>query len=882
MKDSDNETVITMDEDKTVVANFAEEVEMYGLTVNYNNTQGTVEVDGTELPEEWTQDYENGTEVSLEAIPESGYVFENWTINGENHSDNETVLMMDEDKLVNASFREEVTLSSLMEEHETYYNVSLSMDPKIEGRLVDDEGRAIREVLDVTIHNEEIGVFQRTIEEGGPGFSIGAPANYDYTLVVDAPGYEPLVKEVEELGELGRQKVSESGSEQFETDIEFEEDFDKLTIYKTRTLNSATRMKTLDFSNIGNLRMQIDLTLGDGNGNVSEDEAERFFENRLEYSEADIPTTYDLLTVNHTLYELTDYEFNYDGLVETLKGPVTEHFEEIEVSATRHYEPIGDVGEVDAELVNLTVQNDHLYGNERDFTFTLDLPDGYERYIDEGSAELIPENVEVDGYVDIRIDPGEDGMTSDLTFDIRESEDGDVEIIMAREPWIYEHEDKENYTDFVIRKDTEATITAQYENPISHALNYTWLLDGEEIESGEDASELIHAFNDTGEMSLEVIVEESSGNVTNDQLTIMVEDEGPQGESINVDGDEIGIEETVTLDEKTEAYFNASDFEDAATAMISNYEWNFTDTNETRSGANMTNVSHTFTTPGTYDVILNLTDPVGNWNEVEISVEVKDTTDPMAVIKAEWNDQTSEASTIDIPKNTKVNFNGTGSKAHPNYEGNLTFEWEIEELGISEEGPFFNYTFEDVDEYTVTLYATDEANNTGNKTMVVNTLRGETPNLRVSDLEFSSRDVRAGNKVKITVNITNDGDANATQLNPVLRVDGDIVDISPVYYQDYQKEKELNETRIEPGEKVTMEIEWTPENSGDLTVTVNVTDGDEPSDLYWNNEVEEESFTVDQPAWREYLVYALIPIIIIGVTVGLYFYRDKLKEMLGR
>ncbi len=871
---TEEEITITMDEDKEITAWFEEEEEvppMYALTVNTEG-EGEVEID----PEQ--EEYEEGTEVNLSAIPDEGWTFTNWTGDHEGEEENITITM-DEDKEVTANFEEEEEAPYTVEQEDgNYYNVTLFTEPVIEGRLVDEDDRGIREVMDITIYNEEVGIFQRTDE--GPTFRIRAPANYDYTMVVDAPGYEPLVKEIVDLQgteKLGRQSVNASEPEMFETNMEFD-GVETLTIDTTRTLNSGTRMKTLDYSNIGYLPMQIDIALGDGDQAVGDEEI-REFRDRLNYSEANILTTLDVIEVNDTIYELEDYSVEFEGL-EKLGEDFTEPFEgDITVTAEREYSIVDDDLDEGSYVVDLWVNHAHTYGNRRVFNYTLSVIDGYERYdvSRENSLEIIPENVEIDGYTHMTIDPQymEEEETSYLVLDLREYEEGDVSIFLEREPWIFER-DEDHY---VIRKDSEAEIRSVYENPISKAVNYTWTLGGDVIGYGED---ITHAFNDTGEMTLAVEVEESNGRFISNETFVVVDDEGPQG-TIKVRGEE--ILESTTADEGEELNFSAENFVDEATGNISMYQWNFSDESEPVSGANLTNVNHTFDIPGSYNVTLNVTDPVGNWNEEMIVINVNDTTKPSVVIRTEWNDEHSYDSYVehaDLKIGTNVTFNATESVAHPEYEGELdNFTWWIDELEMKEEGEIWeNVSFDSAGDYTVWANVTDVSGNFRNESVTVNIRRGPTPNLMVDDLRFSEEDIRVGDTVTISVNVTNQGDANATQIDTVLRVDDERVDVSPVFFKDGE---EMNRTHIEPGEEVRIDIEWEPENDGEIVVNVNVTDAEEREhpELLWNNEVE-ETVNVEPAAWREYVVYALIPIIIIGVTVGLYFYKDKIKEKMGK
>jgi len=133
----ENVTNITIEDDKTVIANFGES---NSLTVEYNATRGSVEVDGEEVDPGWIREYLVGTTVNLEAISTEGFVFENWTVNDEFHSEeNMTSINMDEDKEITAVFEEEP-----LEEYDLTINIDGegTTDPE-EGTHTYEEGTEV-------------------------------------------------------------------------------------------------------------------------------------------------------------------------------------------------------------------------------------------------------------------------------------------------------------------------------------------------------------------------------------------------------------------------------------------------------------------------------------------------------------------------------------------------------------------------------------------------------------------------------------------------------------------------------------------------------------------------------------------------------------------
>ena len=98
-KSEEEMIIITMDDDKEIEANFRE-LEEYELTIN-------AEEGGTTDPEPDTYTYYEGTEVTVEAIPDDDWFFDSWTgdVTGE---DEEITFTIESDMEITATFTEEV------------------------------------------------------------------------------------------------------------------------------------------------------------------------------------------------------------------------------------------------------------------------------------------------------------------------------------------------------------------------------------------------------------------------------------------------------------------------------------------------------------------------------------------------------------------------------------------------------------------------------------------------------------------------------------------------------------------------------------------------------------------------------------------------------
>jgi uncharacterized repeat protein (TIGR02543 family) len=96
---TENPTIITMDKDYTLTAIF-EEVPTHKLTIAVNDpTMGTT----SPPPGEYT--YTEDSAVTIQAIPYTGYIFANWTLDGQTRTENPITIIMDKDYTLTANFQ---------------------------------------------------------------------------------------------------------------------------------------------------------------------------------------------------------------------------------------------------------------------------------------------------------------------------------------------------------------------------------------------------------------------------------------------------------------------------------------------------------------------------------------------------------------------------------------------------------------------------------------------------------------------------------------------------------------------------------------------------------------------------------------------------------
>ncbi len=82
----------------------------YELTIYYGDG-GSVNIMGQEVEDGWTGKLSEGTEVTIEAVPEEGWGLDEWTVDDETYEEEEITVEMDENKTAQATFLEEFELT---------------------------------------------------------------------------------------------------------------------------------------------------------------------------------------------------------------------------------------------------------------------------------------------------------------------------------------------------------------------------------------------------------------------------------------------------------------------------------------------------------------------------------------------------------------------------------------------------------------------------------------------------------------------------------------------------------------------------------------------------------------------------------------------------
>jgi PKD repeat protein len=236
-----------------------------------------------------------------------------------------------------------------------------------------------------------------------------------------------------------------------------------------------------------------------------------------------------------------------------------------------------------------------------------------------------------------------------------------------------------------------STSTSNPTNPIT---SYTWDYGDGHHGSGRTDT---HSFDDPGTFLVTMTIADAFGRSASATQTIVITP-GGAGLTANI----VFSPTPVVFGQQT--FFNASASKAGPGHSIARYDWNFGD-GATGSGVT---TSHTFTTPGTYTVLLTVTDDAGHTETATATVTVQNDS-PTAAFTF-----TPTAPTVTPPATTvSVSFDGSTSSA-VNGRTITTYSWSFSNGGTAS-GSGVSHSF-GTGTFSVTLTVTDSAGKTSSTT----------------------------------------------------------------------------------------------------------------------------------------------------------------------
>jgi PKD repeat protein len=721
------------------------------------------------------------------------------------------------------------------------------------------------------------------------------PGSFD--LIVDADGYEaqilPIVVSTDAVYDFSLALADE---ELIDTSIGFvADDWNNITVYKNLTLNLDSHLPSLGTAALGSLELEIDLTVGNGDGTLDLAEKTAFVDWLVERGPQFLTTT-GLFTT-----EAIDYTLELLGMASKYTVAVTYDTQNIWFETVAWYTTSGitlDNPTYDLELKTPYDQTLLIEGEDRiltNFTYNIALPYGYELI---WNTSL---NTDVIGFMDIFVDPKKGIGTGTVVMTVGKSEIG---IAIARvngplegEGDLYVHIFPGSDYVAVVPAETEIQFSAEEssdpngpDGKISEFADFTWNFGDGNMGSGISPT---YNYSDPGAGSanytVSLTIVEPGGNTTNADINVRVDAKIPNA-LVWFDANDYTVENSqLHIDEDIEFNFGANlstdEMWNGEDGNITRYEWDFDSDGIPDAFTEMV-ATEFYVEPGEYTLNLTVWDWVGHKsNNYSKTIYVDDVTPPdVAVVVM---NSTYAETNFPLEQET-VYFNASDSTDNFSSQENLTYEWTID--GASRTGDNVSYVFSEPGEFPVNLTVKDEAGVIAyhNFTQIVSPdqkLHSHIYMVRES-FEFTPGDPEVGQSVKIRVVVANtDAGVDATGVSVrfwiVEETDKEIS--GTVKYYDYNGNQVFN-TTIAPDGNITAEMSWTPGSHGDYTILVNGTADNELPAEEGDNSIQ-GTITVIEAQWVTTVIIVVFVVLIFVIAIILLFRRKfagKFPKLLSR
>ncbi len=788
--------------------------------------------------------------------------------------------------------------------------INLVAGPRIFGQVRDTDGNFLGSGVVAWLYNPgaPASSLYRLIPAAVSAsfYDIHAPAG-TYTLIVDADGHlshqeqVPLpttnphdVNLTAAPPELYRTKVAYGGN-----------DWSNLTVWRNLTLNPDSTLPGLSPANLRNLRLQIDATLGNGDGTLSAGEI-ALFQPWLLAKGPGYATTDGFLTTNNRAYNssLASYTVQVSPTLPTPDAKVW-----INTTATYSLKgapPYIAVGAA-SYLVTMTMVPDSNTSAYQNYTYTVAFPRGYELT----TSRVLPDPTVVDilGFSPAVIDPRVTTGTPQIQMTVARSLNGTANAKVTGPVGKFHvvNATFDKYQAYVAGKTVLTFSANDTRDPNDHESrgNFTWRFTSN---PGDVRYNIWTAFNYTvnGTFTVNVTYRDTGGNVSYRDITVFVDDQLPIARfKTNRTVGDSATGAKLKVDEGIPVKFDGGPSTDGAypgkngTILDGGYSWDFN--GDHIADATGRTVTHTFTKPGNFTVNLTVTDSVG-WKSKNASMNaiINDTKAPVPAF--DILDSSKDWGTITSPMERKTySFNAsrtTDDHDKYNYSGGpgLNVTWTIPGPIVGMTGT--NHTFYGINvtfawqewnsSYTVRLAVKDSGfgsnkPNTGylNRSVQVQidvTLHADLK-VEAGTLKLNPADPEESAQMTVTVNVTNKaGRAAAGNVTTqVLAISGGVTTVVATQADWFDKNGNPKGSKsIASPETVTLVFHLSLSGQGNKTLQVYVYDSSEPYTWITSENRASLPVNVRQPAWQPYAIYGSVIGIIALFVFGMYA-RRKIK-----
>ncbi len=697
----------------------------------------------------------------------------------------------------------------------------------------------------------------------------------NFSLIVDAPGYRPyyhseiirITPENTSYTLEGNKQLKLTNDEKIETKIEFRDDnWNKLKVTETWTLNHDSELFGLDMVNygdpvtIGDPRFQIDYEPGFGIGDdgvsnryAIDDEEYTAFINWLKTK-----GPYHYYTNGY--FEINNTHFGWDSnsvsvSASGFQGTDVDSTNAMVLTTTANYNHLPGDSPLNSSYYKVTFSK--LRENE---IINFNIPSGYEI-----SDPDVYNNATV-------------WVKSSRMCQINYTEKVSIFIVKHNKPTA-EFKTSKNYT----KAKVDIEFNGEESQPGSGVIvNYTWNFADGKMGYGVKTK---HNYTESGVYNVTLTVKTTANlvDIAWEHVTI---DKTPPTVVIELENETqaplVELLENIPTEEFL-IYFNGSKSKDTIDGSkpgeILNYLWDFGD----GSGQKPVNkVSrHSFKDPGFYTVILNVTDKAGNHAIKELEIRIKDREAPQPKMF------TKPANKVCLI-NESIIINASTTTDNYDPKENITFVWDLDSTvdGNNDgnmtndqdaKGYLITYYPTNVGPVTITLMVTDKSNNFGHSVdlplpdWTIDVVGVDLRFAPVKEdidkfIDFSKSKPKDGDKVKFTINITNEGMVTARDIQVRMYIDGKSKATKTISILEQDDSQELT-------------FKWTASGIKKHKISFNVTLINLSWEQSWtNNEREMQYRVLEKPFWDLTTMIVVIVIVIIIIIVLVYLYVRRRQE----
>ncbi len=721
---------------------------------------------------------------------------------------------------------------------------------------------------------------KRVLKSSSAAMSFDAYAG-DYVLVVDGDGASAHVQTLTVSTTDVDLTISLSAQTQRTEmiDITYGADFRTFSLNVNTTWSYDDAYPGLMYTDMGSLRMQVDLTMGNGDGTLSPTEANDFKALIQTYGSQYV-TSDKLLTVNDTAYlsnvTVEDY---VNGLA---SGSV------VNVTGVNYSYSCGYTAsamDVNA-LAYDSIVSVNYDTSSVDYEYTIALVSTFERVSNSSFGGTIA------GYTTVAIDPSTgSGSWVSIAMGIQKSETPSASAgITPEENVAYAVYDDKNITAYIVRVDANVTFNAGSSiDPNGNPMNYTWKFGDGSLDVTTSNKTVVHKYlTAAAERTVNLTIIDAAGLPNWTDLKVVCDNLDPspviwaKNRTLNTTDNSVAIEQREMLIVNGK---NSTD--DVATlgdglGTVSWVQFEYGDGNSSdRIAWNETdqNATHSYANSGTYTLVLNVMDVVGHSKNTTLTVKVNDTTKPTVTYTAK-----NETGGSNLVENRTVVFDASSSFDNLDNISLLRFEWNYGDgvwenfTGLAGTNVTHNYTH--VTAFHVALNVTDVAGNWQKAPKTINILEGPRPKMKVERVYYSPGNFSEGKQGYILVNLTNTGSRPASGVVVtfwVVRTDGTESLLGTAMSSGGQMYNgSLSVTVVEVGGKVQIKFPASFGTKGTYTIKVNVTCTDQLSVARYTASGD-QALIVKEAGWKKPLLWGGVAAVIILVPLALYF-RGRLSK----